>query len=178
MSKMQELTKDAFCKSCGYYIRPEDRVCRKCGAVFLLTPITDTSIASEPPSPKWFVVVLTALWPVELAFSCILASSFAVVVWGTERNLVQLISIALFVGAVGYLLGLLIITRWNLPHIGWDDISTEGGCVLKIFGIILGAVFMVYYAIVASVCRHIIFPIVFRIAGISDAWIPSVFDGL
>ena len=136
-------------------------------------------MASKLPLPKWFIGVLTAVWPIELTFACILAASIAVVVWGAERNLVQLIGIAVLAGAVAYALGLLGFTLPKLRAALGSGWVGDPGCFLLMLGIVfLGIVFMAYYAIVASVCRHIILPIVYRIARISDTRIPSVFDGL
>jgi hypothetical protein len=104
-----------------------------------------------------------------------LAASVAVVARGAERNPVQSIGIALLVGAIGYLFGILPFKYPKLRS------STRSGWWLGDLGcflLILGIVFMAYYAIVASICRHIILPIMFRIAGVSDARIPSVFEGL
>ena len=61
-----------------------------------------------------FIRVLTAIWPIELTFACIMAASVVIVVWTiatvewtAEHNLMQLLGIAVSVGVVTYLLGLI-----------------------------------------------------------------------
>jgi len=122
------------------------------------------SFLDQPRLPEWFIRVLTAVWPTELIFACILVPSVTVVVWSDERNLVQLLGIAVLVGAVAYVIGLIGFRDPELP-----------GCVGGWFWAVLVIVFAVYYVIVALICRHIILPVVFRIAGLSGARIPSVF---
>ena len=53
----------------------------------------------QPRLPKWFIRLLTAIWPIELIFTCSLAASVAVVVWGDERNVVQLLRACLKIHA-------------------------------------------------------------------------------
>lgn len=148
----------------------------------LTTPPTEqlesnSKMASQPPSAKWFIVVLTAVWPVELTFACILAPSVAVVVWSNERDLVQLLGMAVLGGAVAYIIGFIILRfqwwHWLIDGGGGD--GGGGGCEGALIIVGLGLVLVVYYVLVASICRHSILPIVFRIAGISGTQIPSVF---
>jgi tetratricopeptide (TPR) repeat protein len=136
---------------------------------------TTSPETDQPRLPEWASRVLTAIWPIELIFACVLAPSIAVVVIN-DSNLLRLIGIAVLVGAFAYLLGFVS------SKIGWWLIFADAdasGCgnelaQLAFLFMLLGALLVLYYALVAALCRHFILPGVFRVAGISTARIPLV----
>jgi tetratricopeptide (TPR) repeat protein len=108
------------------------------------------------------------VWPFELFFACVLAALTAI-----PDNL----SLILFLrnaalGAVAYILGYVLVRsghgKFNIKWWSGD------GVVIIVLAVLALYVFVVYYVIVAAVCRRLILPIVFRVAGISPARIPLV----
>jgi len=99
-----------------------------------------------------------------------LTASVAVVLWSATVDtfeaggLVLFLGIAVLVGAVAYTLGFITFALRS---------SNDWGCLSEL--ILLAIAFLLYYVIVASVCRYIILPVVFLIAGISRVRIPPVF---
>jgi ribosomal protein L40E len=172
-----------LCSKCASLNPPRRNICWHCGSNRLMvdarsrSPETTQAALSatissldtdQPRLPVWLIRILTAAWPIELIFACILAASVAVVVWSDERNLVRLLGIAALGGAVAYIIGLVVISSRPFEWLA------SGNCEEALALLVLGIVVLTYYILVASICRHIILPIVFRIAGISDAQIPPV----
>lgn len=134
----------------------------------------------QPCLPEWAIRGLTAAWPIELIFACILAPSIAAVVLH-DSNLVRLIGIAMLVGAFAYLLVFILLKmRGGGGWAPWPgDFGSGTGCELLSIGLVVALVFglvaVVYYGLTVAICRRFILPIVFQVAGISTARIPPLF---
>jgi tetratricopeptide (TPR) repeat protein len=109
------------------------------------------------------------VWPFELVFACAVAAVIAAATASANSDSAQRLGIGMLAGAVAYLLGLLFS---RIGFVWLLDGNDQEGCL---YVIALGLIFTVYYVIVAVLCRYLILPIGFRMAGMRDVQVPPIF---